>query len=307
MSVGFIYFFDMSAHDPQISLEQWRTLMAVVDEGGYAQAASALHKSQSAVSYAVQKIEALLRVKIFELHGRKAVLTNTGHVLVRRARTLVDEAAHLESGARKMSAGWSPELNLSVNVLFPADVLFACVRQFAERRPETRIEVYETVLSSEQALLDGTADIAITSHVPPGYLGTPLLRVKLIAAAHPKHPLHQLKRKVTVRDLRRYRQLVVRDSGPQRGRSGGWLGAEQRLTVTNLRTSIQAAAAGLGYAWYPAPMIRDLLAEKHLKALPLGEAAERHVDLYLVFRDADFAPPDQRLFAELVQKMVAHP
>ena len=37
---------------PHVSLEQWRALIAVVEAGGYAQAAEALHKSQSAVTYA---------------------------------------------------------------------------------------------------------------------------------------------------------------------------------------------------------------------------------------------------------------
>ena len=50
------------ASSPRISLEQWRSLLAVVDANGYAQAAAALHKSQSAVTYAVQKMEALLDV-----------------------------------------------------------------------------------------------------------------------------------------------------------------------------------------------------------------------------------------------------
>ena len=50
---------------PHITLEQWRSLIAVVDASGYAQAAEALHKSQSAVTYAVQKIESLLGVKAF--------------------------------------------------------------------------------------------------------------------------------------------------------------------------------------------------------------------------------------------------
>ena len=68
--------------DPRISLEQWRSLLAVVDAGGYAQAAEALHKSQSAVTYAVQKIEALLSVKLFEVIGRKAHLTPTGEVVI---------------------------------------------------------------------------------------------------------------------------------------------------------------------------------------------------------------------------------
>ena len=35
---------------PRISLEQWRALQAVVEAGGYAQAAEALHKSQSTLT-----------------------------------------------------------------------------------------------------------------------------------------------------------------------------------------------------------------------------------------------------------------
>jgi hypothetical protein len=70
-----------------ITLEQWLTLMAVVNTGGYAQAAEALHKSQSSVTYAVQKLESVLGVKAFEIQGRKAILTPTGQLLYRRARS----------------------------------------------------------------------------------------------------------------------------------------------------------------------------------------------------------------------------
>ncbi|MGH8489213.1 MAG: LysR family transcriptional regulator [Gammaproteobacteria bacterium] len=87
----------------RISLEQWRALQAVVEAGGYAQAAAALHKSQSTVTYAVQKIERLLDLKIFEIRGRKAVLTQEGQVLYRRARTLLEDAATLERGAAEMA------------------------------------------------------------------------------------------------------------------------------------------------------------------------------------------------------------
>ena len=85
--------------NPRISLEQWRALLAVVEAGGYAQAAEQLHKSQSAVTYAVQKLEALLEVKVFEVIGRKAQLTPTGEVLYRRAKALLEEAGALESAA----------------------------------------------------------------------------------------------------------------------------------------------------------------------------------------------------------------
>ncbi len=50
---------------PHITLEQWRALIAVVEAGGYAQAALSLNKSQSAVTYSVQKIEEMLGVEVF--------------------------------------------------------------------------------------------------------------------------------------------------------------------------------------------------------------------------------------------------
>ena len=63
-----------------ISLEQWRALVAVVDAGGYTRAADALNKTQSSVTYAVQKVESLLGVKAFEIRGRRARLTPVGEV-----------------------------------------------------------------------------------------------------------------------------------------------------------------------------------------------------------------------------------
>ena len=79
-------------------MEQWQALVAVVDADGYARAAEKLHKSQSAVTYAVQKLERLPDVKAFEIRGRKAVLTPTGQMLYLRARTLLDEAGDLQVG-----------------------------------------------------------------------------------------------------------------------------------------------------------------------------------------------------------------
>ena len=42
---------------PRVTLEQWRTLQAVIDSGGFAQAAEVLHRSQSSVSYTVARMQ----------------------------------------------------------------------------------------------------------------------------------------------------------------------------------------------------------------------------------------------------------
>jgi len=291
--------------NPRISLEQWRSLLAVVDAGGYAQAAEVLHKSQSAVTYAVQKMEALLGVKIFEVIGRKAHLTPTGEVLYRRAKALFDEAGALEGAAGCLAAGWEPELRLAAEIIFPTWLLLQCFARFAEERPQMRIELYESVLSgTEEALLQRKVDLAICSHVPPGFAGDPLMRLRFIALAHPEHPLHQLGRELTLQDPRKHRHLIIRDTGSQRS-SGSWLGAEQRWTVSHKATSIHAASMGLGFAWYPEETVRGELQRGVLKPLPLREGAERWGNLYLVFADRDYAGPGALRLAQIIREDVA--
>ena len=48
-----------------------------------------------------------------------------------------------------------------------------------------------------------------------------------------------------------YRQIVVRDSGVKQSVDSGWLGAQQRWTVSHLATSVQAVARCMGFAWLP--------------------------------------------------------
>jgi DNA-binding transcriptional LysR family regulator len=293
------------APTPRISLEQWRALQAVVDAGGYAQAAAKLHKSQSAITYAVQKIEALLKVKLFELSGRKARLTGIGEVLYRRANDLLEEAQSLEGAGRQLAQGWESELRLAVEIVFPTWLLLRCFSLFAQERPETRIELYETVLSgTEEALTQRRVDLAICSLIPPGFMGDALMRVRFIAAAHPDHPLHQRQRKVTAQDLRKYRQLVIRDSGSQRSRSAPWLVAGQRWTVSHKATQIHAAVMGLGFAWFAEDTIRTELEQGLLKPLPLREGAERYGELYLVYADRDYAGPGAQRLAGMLRDEV---
>jgi DNA-binding transcriptional LysR family regulator len=290
------------ASGPRISLEQWRALQAVVDAGGYAQAAAVLHKSQSAVTYAVQKIERQLQLKLFELHGRKAHLTAGGQVLYRRAQALLEEAGALEDAAHTLAAGWESELSLAVEIIFPTWLLLQCFARFALERPGIRLELYETVLSgTDEALLQRHVELAIGSLVPPGFIGDALMPVRFVAAAHPEHPLHRLGRELTARDLRRYRQLVIRDSGAARSRNAPWLGAEQRWTFSHKATSIHAAQSGLGFAWFAEDTIRSELDQGLLKPLPLREGAEHWAQLYLIYADRDQAGPGATRLAEIIR------
>jgi len=290
---------------PKVSLEQWRVLVAVVAAGGYAQAARQLHKSQSTLTYAVQQLERLVGAKVFKLKGRKSVLTPVGQVLYRRGRALVDEAVQLERSARRLAAGWEPEIRLAVEIIFPTWLLLECFARFSEEQPDIRIELYESVLSgTEEALREGQIDLAIGPIPPERTLADPLLEVRFVCAAHPDHPLHQVSRPLTLEDLRAYRHLVIRDTGTQRNRDLAWIN-ERRWTVSQKATSIRAAIMGLGFAWYPEDTIREELAAGKLKPLPLAEGGKRATIMYLMYADREAAGPGVRRLAELLREGVA--
>ncbi len=290
---------------PKITLEQWRALLAVVDEGGYAAAAEALHKSQSAVSYAVQQIEKQLDVKAFELRGRKAALTPAGRMLHARARVLLDDAASVERAALRASAGWEAEIGIAVEIIFPTWLLMKCLDRFGEEAPHTRIEVVETVVGgAPEALLAGNVDVALTPRVPQGFAGESLMRLRFVPATHPSHPLFRLRRPLTLKDLRKHRHLVVRDTSVKRDKKSNSVDAEQRWVVGQMATSLQAARMGYGFAWYPEEKIREEVAARQLKVLPLKDGGDLASEIYLVIADPEAAGPGVRRLAEILREDV---
>ena len=293
-------------NEPRITLDQWSALASVVEAGGYAKAAERLHKSQSSVTYAVQKLESTLRVKAFEIQGRRSVLTPTGQMLYRRAHALLDDAGALERAAGKVSAGWETEIGLAVEVLFPTWMMLDCLNRFGLESPQTRIEWFETVIGgSQEALESGRVSLAIAPTIPSGFGGDALTRVHFVPVAHRDHPLHQLGREVTQRDLRKHRHLMVRDSGSRRDTRSRTVEVEQRWTMTNMSTSIGAVSRGYGFCWLPEDKIRGELDAGLLKILPVRDGREISAELYLVFADRDCAGPGTLRLAALIREEVA--
>jgi DNA-binding transcriptional LysR family regulator len=289
---------------PKISLEQWNVLVSVVESGSYAKAAERLHRTQSTLTYAVQKLEKLLGVKVLELRGRKNALTPIGELLYRHGKGLVEEAARLEHAASELARGWESEIRLAVDVIFPTWLLLCCFEEFGRERPRTRIELHETVIGGhEEALAEQRVDLAIAPTVPSGLVGDALMPVRFVCAAAPRHPLHALGRPLTLEDLRLHRHLIIRGSGAQRASAGGWQN-ETRWTVSHKATSIRAAVMGLGYAWYPEDSIREELDSGALKLLPLREGAEKFATLHLILSDPALAGPGTRRMAEIIRRRV---
>ncbi len=157
-------------------------LAAVVDRGGFAQAAQALHRSQSAISYALARLHEALGVELLSIQGRRAVLTARGETLLRRARPLLQDLVTLEDLAASLKRGWESQLKLVVDVAFPRDRLLRIVSELGLACPHTELQLADAVLSgAEEAISTQSADVVVTSRVPPGYLGNLLLDIPFIA------------------------------------------------------------------------------------------------------------------------------
>ena len=285
------------------SLEQWAVLAAIVDQGGFAQAAAALNKSQSAVSYAAARLQEALDVPLLVVEGRKAVLTPHGQTLLKRARPLLRDLETLEALAHKLKQGWEPQLRLVVDVAFPRQRLLSIVAELQQLCPNTQMQLSDAVLSgAEEAITDNAADVVVTSRLPAGWLGEFLLNIEFIAVARPEHPLLQLQRPLSIEDLVRHVQVVVRDSGVKNPRSEGWLGADRRCTVSSMEASLATVRAGLGYAWLPQHLVADSLREGALRALPLSPGGTRTVPLHLVLVRPELAGPAARTAVECFQR-----
>jgi DNA-binding transcriptional LysR family regulator len=274
-----------------------------VDQGGFAPAAAALHRSQSAVSYAVARLQSALDVPLLVLEGRKSVLTAEGQALLKRVRPLLRDLETLERLARSLKQGWESELTLVVDAAFPRERLLKIIAELRQLCPNTQIELSDAVLSgAEQAIVDGSADVVVTSHVPAEFLGEFLMDVTFVAVARPDHPLFGLERVLSVDDLARHVQIVVRDSGTKAPRDEGWLGAERRCTVSSLESSLAMIDAGLGYAWIPEHLVAQSLRTGALRPLPLAAGGSRKLSLHLVLVRPEPAGPAARAAVECFER-----
>ena len=86
-----------------VDLESLRVLTAVVKEGSFAKAAEVLNKTQSAVSYQVQKLEQRLGTAVFDRSSYRAELTPVGERILAEGQRLLDQAQYLSTLVEQFS------------------------------------------------------------------------------------------------------------------------------------------------------------------------------------------------------------
>lgn len=283
----------------KVSIEQWRVLQAVVDEGSFAKAASKLHKSQSSISYTVAKLQDMLGLKLLQMEGRRSILTEQGIRILNLSRQITRAADNVETAAHLFNSDCEKSLRIAVDEIFPMPGLMAILHQFGLENQQTRILVSQGVLSGPgEMLTNGEAELGVVSKIPEGYLGNKIMDIDFVPYAHQDSPLHC--KLVTTEDLSNERYIIRQDSGLKNKRNEGWLGSEFSWSVSSIEMKIQCVAHGIGFAWLPRHVMesRDL----PVKPLTLQQDDTRTYPLYLVHHNPDKIGPAAKQLIHLFQR-----
>ncbi len=294
----------MKTH-PRVTLDQWRVFQAIIEQGGYAQAAASLHRSQSAISYSMSRLQEQLGIALLKIEGRKAMLTDEGQILLNRSQQLIEEASEIENFAHHLSRGREAEIKLVVDAAFPNDLLMNALSRFASQSQGTRVQLREVILSGAiDALVSDAAELVIGVETPAGYLSDPIINVEMIAVAHQSHPLNQLNRKINATDLAQHMHVVISDSGQHEKMDVGYLSAQDRWTVSSIDSALNAIEHGLGYGWIPSNRLIEPLADGRLKPLLLEQGASYKAYLYMSYGHPQNIGPATRELAEIIKDTV---
>lgn len=169
--------------------DQLRTLVAIAEAGSFTRAAEEVHKTQSAVSMQMKRLEETLGRPLFEKDGRLSRLTSDGLRLVefgRRLLRLNDEA---------VATFRAPGLRGHVRLGTPDDYMAnlpELLARFARCHPRVEITVLCEPTHELLSRLDhGDIDLSIITYVAQAPRARVFRRERLLWVTSDRHCIHE--------------------------------------------------------------------------------------------------------------------
>lgn len=145
---------------PDLQIDWLRAFVAVVDAGSLSGAAPLVHRSQSAVSMQIKKLEDGIGSALFDRGSRGVTLTRQGNTLLTKARRvimLLDETA-----ASMRQPGLSGVVRVGIPEEFGSSVLPRALRNFDQLHPGVEIIAnFDRSAANIEALNAGRLDLAV--------------------------------------------------------------------------------------------------------------------------------------------------
>jgi DNA-binding transcriptional LysR family regulator len=168
-----------------------RSFVAIAETGGFTTAAERVHRTQSAVSMQMRRLEEQLGRPLFERHGRGVALAPDGELLLPHARRIL--AAHQEAAAAFDGAALDGAITIGSPDDYASLFLPPILARFAATHPKVEVTM---IVEPSRRLLERMAagngpDLAIVTAGCGERTGTEIHRAPLVWVGSPNHDLHR--------------------------------------------------------------------------------------------------------------------
>lgn len=237
--------------------DQLRTLVEVVEHGGFSAAARRLHLSQPAVSLQVRELEGRLGVKLVERIGKRAYATPAGAELIEHARKIGAAADLAVLAMRRFKDGWLGRVRLGASATALTYRLPPILRRLREQYPNIELVVSTgSTTGVIERMMENRVDIGlVTLPVEEKNLSvTRVLEDELVAILPPGEPGHGTP--IAARDLARYPLIMEFRRARTAKLVSDWLASQgqlirQAMEIESIEAMAQCVGAGLGAAIVP--------------------------------------------------------
>jgi DNA-binding transcriptional LysR family regulator len=291
-----------------MDLGQLEVFLAVAREGKFSRAAEKLHRTQSAVSQSIHKLEQDVGEPLVDRSSRGGLLTDAGRVLQEYAERLLnlrDDASGALLELREVRRG---KLSIAANE-FTALYLLPVLADFRRLHPMIRIMVQRSLGSHIPSdVLRHTSELGVLTYDPqePHLHSIVVYLDELIFVVPPTHPL-AAEPQVSIRQLGAesfvahivpspYREKVIqafkRHKTP----------LHMDIELPTLQAIKRFVAMGNGVALLPKISVENELARGELVRIPVREL-RLHRKLRLVYRKAASLSHAARAFLKVAESV----
>ena len=255
------------------SFAQLQVLLAVADAGSFAAAARRLGRATSAITYAIDNLEAQLGLPLFDrIATRKPELTQAGRAVLAEARAVTHGVDMLRAKVKGLLEGLEAEVSLAVDVMLPTARLVDALQGFQTTFPTVPLRLHvETLGAVTQLVLDGTANIGVSGPnvAADGTESIAIGGVQLVPVAAPSHPLAS--GSVAAGEARKHLQLVLTDRSPLTAGKDFSVLSPRSWRLADLGAKHALLREGIGWGSMPRHMVEEDLARGTLVELDLPE------------------------------------
>lgn len=286
-----------------------KILMAVADQGSFANAAATLGLSPSAVSKAISRLESDLRLQLVYRTTRSTSLTEVGLKYLSKTRDIIDDLESYESSLQESTNTPKGLLKVNLPVSYGRQYILPLISEFKEFYPN--IDIQLSFDDNYVDMIEQGIDVTVRSGTleDSNFIAKQLSPMDFVVCGAPSYL--RGKRKITpdTYDQHPWVRFRYKQSGRlhpivvKKGNQFVELDPGQQFIVDDGEALAELCAQGLGLSQLPHFIAKKWLEEKTIKVI--GEHM-RHpqAGVWIIYAKREYLPEKVRSFVSFVESKI---